>query len=474
MNIVLVRGNERPDAHTPIAEANVTGIYPPLGIAYVAASLRRQGHKVRILDAHALNLSVEAVARNVKNLGDDVVGVTSTSLNWLRCLRLLQAVKRQNQRLKVMVGGPHVALFGKLVAALPEVDAVVTGEGEFVTDAVLRRWAEGLEPQGVPGVVYRSVTGAIIDNGPATVVSDLDSLPFPAVDLLPLREYRALTIRKPFFTMLTSRGCPYSCGFCSQIYAGGSFRQRSPDNVVEEMAQYVEKYQARELILFDETFTIGEARVLKICELIRNRNLRFRWNIRARADTVTKTMAQELKAAGCYGIHIGVESGNRDLLVKMKKEITLEQVEHAFRVCREAGLETRGYFMLGYPGETRATMEETIALSLTLQLDWASYSITVPHPATAIFSEAVSLKLLEADYWEQYTRGAPPGPLPYFTTPEYSKAELEGLARKAYLRFYGRPTKLLAMVGSARLLANVKELLPTLWYLHTRRDAPEQ
>ncbi|MBN2054669.1 radical SAM protein [bacterium] len=465
MRISLIRGNERPDPHTPIREANVTGIYPPLGLAYLAGSLLRAGHEVRIIDAHALNLSPAQVAAIVVERRDELAGVTSTSLNWLRTIRIIRALRAAAPAIRIVAGGPHLALFAGASMAIGELDAAICCEGEEALPELVEVYAGGGEPRAVAGVVYRNADGEVVENPPRPPITDLDATGFPVYELLPVTRYRALTIQRPFYTMITSRGCPHRCGFCSQIYAGGAFRQRSPGDVVEEMAFYVEHRGAREIILFDETFTIGERRVLEICELIRQRGLRFRWNIRARADTITAPLARALKAAGCYSIHVGIESGADEILRRMRKDISLAQAEQALAISREAGLETRGYFMLGYPGETIATMAATIACSLRLPLDWASFSITVPQPATEIMADAVRTGLMPGDYWLRYAAGDPPGPLPYFTTHEYDESALERLLYSAYRRFYGRPSTIARIVTSGRLLRTLPELAGTLRYL---------
>lgn len=467
LRITLVRANERSDPDTPVEEANVTGLYPPLGIAYLAAALQLDNHDVRLLDAHALNLDPRQVAAEISARGDRLVGITSTTLNWIRALQVADAVKTAAPDCVLAVGGPQLSIFPREALFFEVIDIAVVGEGEDTIREIAAAVAEGTGIHGIPGTVTKE-NGKIRMHAAREPIGDLDSIPFPAINLLPLEKYRALTIRRPFLTMITSRGCPYRCGFCSQVYVGGTFRQRSPRNVFAEMAQYVRQYRVREIILFDETFTVGEERVLEICDRIVSSRLKFRWNIRTRADTVTARMLKALRRAGCYGVHIGIESGDPRILEVMKKDISLPQIRQAVRWSREAGLETRGYFMIGYPGETIEEIKRTIAFSTQLGLDWASYSITVPQPATDIQEDAVRMGLMAPDYWLKFSRREPCPPLPYFTTPNLNTATLEKLHRQAYRRFYARPALILRKLFSKRLYSNLIDLTDTVAYLATR------
>jgi radical SAM superfamily enzyme YgiQ (UPF0313 family) len=234
---------------------------------------------------------------------------------------------------------------------------------------------------------------------------------------------------------------------------------RSAGSVVDEMELYVRRYRAREIIVFDETFTVDRQRVLDICREIAARGLRFRWNIRTRVDTVDEGMLAALRQAGCRGLHMGVESGSQEILDAMGKGITLAQVRGAFRAARRLGFETRGYFMIAYPGETLETIRRTLALSRELDLDWASFTITIPNPGTALCGD------LAGDYWRDYVLGRTDAPAPFFTTADYTAAALCRIRERAYRDFYLRPGFLLGKLFSRnawRLLRNMVHNAPLL------------
>ncbi len=464
----LIRPNERPDPLTPLEEANVTGIYPALGIAYLASSLLKENLPVKLIDAHAENYSAEDIAKIIAKENIDIAGISTTTLNWLRTLRIAKEIKKASPKTFVIVGGPHLSLYPKEAVSHPQIDAGVIGEGEFILPKIVKMVAEENIIYPIDGVATK-VNGKVVVKYPKSAISNLDDIPFPAVELLPLKKYLALTIKRPFFTTITSRGCPYKCQFCSQIYSGGIFRTRSPKNVVDELEKYVKKYKAKEIIFFDETFTINEKRVVAICELILKRGLKFRWNIRARADTLTPIMLRALKKAGCYGVHIGVESGNQNILNKMKKDITIEQVEYAFKIAKEMGFETRGYFMLAYPGENMETIRQTIEFALKLPLDWASFSITVPHPGTPIYEEAIKMGLIQEDYWKLYTLNKINYKIPYFKIEGLSSSDLEKLLKYAYRKFYFRPSWVLNKLTSKRLYGDILSAISTISYILKRK-----
>ncbi|MCX5796298.1 MAG: radical SAM protein [Elusimicrobia bacterium] len=456
LNILLIRCNER--LGLPARETNSTGIYPPLGLAYIAAALRQAGFRdIRVLDAHALGLSWEQFHAFVLSNPADVVLFTAATLVWPNIVKAARLVKAAHPSCLVGAGGPQLGAYPEESLACDDIDFGIRGEGETAVVQALQAIASQQDLGSVEGAVFRK-DGKIVTR-PAAAIQDLDAAPFPAVDLLPRRAYRALNVDHPFFSMVTSRGCPFACKFCAQIHSDQPFRMRSAGNVVDEMELYVRRYAAREIIVFDETFTVDRQRVLDICREIGSRGLRFRWNIRTRVDTVDEDMLAALRQAGCRGLHMGVESGAQEILDAMRKGITLAQVKKAFQAARRLGFETRGYFMLAYPGETLETIRQTLALSRELDLDWASFTITIPNPGTALCGD------LAGDYWRDYVLGRTDAPAPFFTTAEYTAEALCGIRGQAYRDFYLRPGFILGKLFSRngwRLLRNIVYNAPSL------------
>ncbi len=282
-------------------------VVPPLGLAYLASTLEREGHRVNILDAFALGMSWTAFESEVKKQKPDLIGIgglTPTIDITLRAIRICRPHTRT-----LVVGGPHISVFQQeFFRDCPELDFGIVGEGETAFSQLVKRLEEGKDPWDIPGLV-----GAEKKNPPGNFIHDLDSVPFPSRHLLPNHAYRyALWPGKRITTMITSRGCPYSCIFCDKSIFGSRWRARSPDNVLDEMEQIVKDFKIRSIILYDDLFTLNKQRVIEICQGILDRGLRIDWKCEGRVDRVDEEVLGWMKKAGCSLIAYGVESGNQD------------------------------------------------------------------------------------------------------------------------------------------------------------------
>ncbi len=459
--LVLIRVNERYGVHPFLREDNVSGVYPPLGIAYLAGAARAAGFAARLIDAHAENLSRVQIVRRIRSFGATVVGITSTTFNWPVVASLARDVRQVLPEVQIWVGGPQLSLYPDECMTVEAIDAAVIGEGDRVVVEMLQRLHDGEALDGLPGTLVRA--GDDLVRGPERPpIEDLDALPLPDLDLLPLDRYRALTLPSPFTTMITSRGCPFRCRYCSQVYVGGTYRQHGVERILREMDRAIHRYGAREIVFFDETFTLKRQRVLDLCQAIVDRGWDVRWNVRTRIDRVDDEVLAALKEAGCVGIHVGIEAGTHRVQALMNKNLRLDGLAAALEGARRVGLETRGYFMLGFPGETREEIERTIDLACSLPLDWASFTITQPAPCTGIYLDALADGTFERDYWREYTLGIAADPPGYFTSPGLDTAELERLLRRAYRRFYLRPSLVVRKAASARLWRELPSSLRTM------------
>ena len=459
--VMLIRVNERLGVHPFLEETNVSGIYPPLGVAYLAAAAREAGFVASILDAHAENLTLVQQIRRIRRFDADVVGITSTTFNWPVAAQLARDLKQVFPGLQVWVGGPQLSLYPDECMTVEAVDVAVIGEGDETLVELLRRLEAGEPLAGVAGTLVRQ-HGELVRAEMRLPIQDLDQLPMPAIELLPLERYRALTLPTPFTTMVTSRGCPFRCRYCSQVYVGGSYREHGAQRVLDEMERAVTHHRAREVVFFDETFTMKRQRVLDVCEGILGRDLGVRWNIRTRIDRLDDELLEALHAAGCVGIHVGVESGVPRVQKLMNKNLKLDRLASALEGAQRLGLETRGYFMIGFPGETREEIEETIRVARDLPLDWASFTITQPAPGTDIYQTALEEGLYKRDYWRDYTLGVVEEPLGYFTSEGLSTPELEALLHKAYRSFYMRPSMILSKMRNRRLWREIPSTARTM------------
>jgi anaerobic magnesium-protoporphyrin IX monomethyl ester cyclase len=358
--------------------------YPPLGIAYISAVLEQEGYVVRIFDfsLHP-EKSVDEKINEVIEFKPDVIGITCMTNTYANALEIARRVKKSRD-IPIIFGGPHATVLPEETLDNGEVDYVVTGEGEHTTLKLIKSSREGLED--IPGIGYRE-DGNIHVNPPGPYIQNLDGLPYPARHLLDLEAY---TLSAPdggkMASVMSSRGCPYGCTYCFKDLFGRRYRARSPEDIVEEILELKNKFGYNYIYFIDDLFTYDAGRVGKICSLIKEKNLEISWQCLARVDRVDYNLLKTMKEAGCFKIHFGIESGNPKILKRIRKAINLDQVREAVENCRKVGIKTKGYFMLGLPGDTEETMRETIKFAYDLRLDEWMFSVTTPFPGTEMWA----------------------------------------------------------------------------------------
>lgn len=354
--------------------------FPPLGLLYVAAAARVAGHEVRVLDCTFLRR--EEAARRVLAARADVVGISCLSTLEDDCFGLARLLRGRCRLL--VAGGPLPTCDpGRF---LEDFDAVVRGEGERTLVELLAALEAGRDLAGVPGVVARAGR----DGGdalPRPFEPDLDELPFPARDLLPNEAYIADGRRRSgtaVTTVMSTRGCPYACDFCSNVVFGASYRARSPGGVVDEVEQALRLGYDR-ISFADDVFTLEPDRVAAVCEEIRRRGLRFAWECLGRVDGFDVPLARVMRGAGCDRVFFGIESGVDSVLRLMDKRTTAEQSRGAVLAAHEAGLQVGAFFILCYPGETDDTVLQTLRFLTALPLDYAGLTVPYPLPGTGLY-----------------------------------------------------------------------------------------
>ena len=415
---------------------------PPLGLAMVAAVLEKNGYLVKILDLPVLGFSENSLSTVIRQEKPDVVGVTAMTPMINSAVSIVEKVKECDSNITVVLGGAHATILPEeTLKSIPEIDVIVRGEGEQTTlelVKVLEKNPDSLNQ--VLGITCRE-RGSVRSNPLGPPVSDLDTLPFPAFHLLPIGKYRLhppFGRRTPVMPIITSRGCPYRCIFCSKAVFGKKYRSNSPTYIVNEVLFLMEKFGVKEIKFYDDVFTLDRKRIVTLCMQLKERGMDIPWSCETRVNLVESELLKMMKDAGCYMIEYGVESGNQGILNSLKKDSTLEKTIEAFKLTHEAGIETVAYFMLGSPQETSETIDETIEFAKKIDPDFVQFSTTTPYPGTELYSLAVEEGYVPKK-WEEYMYADLKSvDNPGFGTKTLSGEELREWNKKAYTSFYLR------------------------------------
>ena len=356
--------------------------FPPLGISYIAASLRKAGHEVSLIDCTFMQK--ENALAKARAVQAEIVGIYCMATMLDECLWFAKSLREQTRLL--VAGGPLPTCEPN--SFLQEFDVVVRGEGEQTMLDLLDAVQKGSDLDEVKGIVYRDPnSNEVRMNGNRPFAENLDQLSFPARELLPNDAYMKYSKKKYGYsisTVLTTRGCPYRCEFCSNVVFGGSYRARSPKNVVDEIEETLRLGYDR-ISFADDVFTMQKERVGQICEEIQRRGLNFKWECLGRVDSIDAPTAAKMKEAGCTRIYFGIESANPEILKLMNKRITPQQARNAVQIAHDAGIEVGAFFILFYPGDTNETVLQTIHFATSLPLDYLGLSMPYPLPGTALF-----------------------------------------------------------------------------------------
>ncbi len=411
---------------------------PPLGLAYIAAVAQKAGEEVLIIDSPTLGFTNEEVVSEIKHLRPHLLGLSATTFNVKETLHIISQSKVALPNLFTVIGGPHVSFTDEeTLQECPELDAVVRGEGEETFRELLETVSSDGDLSGVLGLTYRR-DEKVFRNPSRPFIKDLDSIPFPAFHLLPMERYFVLSGRR-FACMVTSRGCPFGCNFCSSSQLFGKvWRFRSLESVVAEMEMLKSRHGVQEIEFLDDTFTINRKRAAAICERIIARKLNIEWTASARVACLDVDLAREMKEAGCFARYIGFESGSQEVLDSISKGIRVEQVEETMEVTRKAGLETIGSFIIGSLADTVSTIRKTIHFAKRLAPNYAQFTLLTPYPGTPLFEKAKAKGLLAETDWSKFTIVNP-----VLKHPTISAQKLLRYLHWAYTSFYLRPAFLL-------------------------------
>ncbi len=441
------------------------GVSEPLGLAYLASNLEKNGFSVQIIDAPAEELTNRDIVENC--IGEDVnlIGVTFLTPMFSSIKELTEQIKKFHPGVTIIAGGPHPsALPERTLEEISSIDVICIGEGERTIVEVSEYLSGKGKIEDIKGIAYRDGDcDEIRLNSPRPMENSLDSLPTPARHLLPMKEYKLTATRTKGSgfcpTIILARGCPFNCQFCSHPF-GRTFRHHSVDRIVREVTELINNYEITQVNFEADTLTINKAFVLELCNAIIDRKLNIAWTCESRMDTIDEEMLLIMKQAGCWQISYGVESGSQRLLDSIVKGVTKEKIIETFRITKKVGISIRGFFMLGLPTETKEESLKTIHFARKLNPLWAQFTVTIPYPGTPMFEQLRNEGRIQHYNWTDYNTwgGWADKKLPYVSEGR-TEEEIKELQKKAMRMFYMRPVALFKHIKSISTLRDFNKLV---------------
>lgn len=410
---------------------------PSIGLGYLAAVMEREGIELKICDARYFNMGDQTLIGEIHNFSPDMIGFTAMTHEIRRTITIAEKLK-DKLNVPVIIGGCHItALPVRTMEEFPVIDYGVLGEGEGTLLDIIKYIEGNAKIKDVEGIVYR-YNGRIFENKPRKPIADLDSLPFPAFYHYFKQRGKSLSLSNLYYQIFSSRGCPFNCAFCMRVL-GKTLRRRSAESIIEEINFAITEYGAHTINFADEIFLFNDEKTKDILTKFVEKGIpkKIKWSGLTRADLVDQKLVNLAQKAGCYRLEIGVESGNNDILKRINKNITREQIESAVSIIKRAGIKVATYYILGHPGENERTIWETIDLAVKLNTDTIAVGIMVPYPGTKIYEWArgnyfgYKLRSIDWDDYDKFGRSA-------LEIEGLPINKLESFQRRAYIYFYLR------------------------------------
>jgi len=410
-------------------------IHPPIALAYLSSCLKKWNNsQVRIIDAVLENYDVDQILSAMDNFNPNLIisPIGSYSFNW--DLKQLMIIKSGLKCKTVVFGEMPTVLAKEILEKHQGIDFCILGETELATSEIVNFLENKKTIEQIPGVTYRD-NNRVIKANERKFIENLDLIPFPDRSLLKNEKYHCIPFFSKFFTDLTtSRGCPFNCKFCTtNKFWGKKFRKRSPENILEEIKECVEKFNIKAFFIPDETFTVDRRWVKEIIDGFKD--LGIKWALQTRVDLVGKEILQEMADSGCVYIHYGAESGSQKILDYYQKGITVQQIKDAFKWSREANIETCATFIIGCPEETADSARATIELAKEIKADYYHFSPLIPCLLSDFFYEFKKQGILKHYRFEEYVK-----PNIVFKPKYLSETEIEEFLKKAYKETVMKPS----------------------------------
>jgi anaerobic magnesium-protoporphyrin IX monomethyl ester cyclase len=436
----------------------------PIGLMYIAAVLQKGGVTVEILDAFMADSDFQAgsgetltvgmpfdqIKQQIQTRKPDIVGIAGPFTCQIEnALKVSRIVKEVNPKILTVMGGPHVTLVPKdFLEEAKDVDIAVIGEGEYAMPEVAQAF-EGKKPySGILGIAFRQ-NGAVTVNPLRPLIDNLDELPYPAYDLVDMEQYLSpkkigyRSFQNRAVSMITSRGCPFNCCFCAvHLHMGKKFRAHSAEYVLNHIQYVVEKFEVKNIFFEDDNLTLDLARFEAICDGIIQRKIKIGWETPngVRADCLNLALLKKMKQSGCQSVFVGVESGDQQVLDNVIcKSLDLKRVVEFAKDSKSIGLKTGAFYIIGFPGETKADMQRTVDFALGLKRDYdvgMHLFMATPSYGTRLYDECKAKGYIASDLtWNSFASARQPKGMPLITTNEFTPQEVKDIAAKALAEY---------------------------------------
>lgn len=433
-------------------EATWENLWPPHTLMYISSLLKRDGHKVKLVDGMVECKSIDYLPNAIGDFNPELAIVNTATATIYGDIRSACYLKN-NYNSKIALFGVHpTSTHYELLKKNNDIDFVIRREPEITAKELANFLEYDKSLNNLEGITYRE-NGEIKVNKDREFV-DLNTLPFPDRSCVNQSNYTLPFSKKPFTLISTSRGCPFGCIYCAvHQYYGKKFRAREPKSVVDEIEEVVLKYKIFDFLFWADEALFQQKTMERISDEILNRGLKIRWFCNSRADTISFEILKKMKKAGCWLMSFGIESGSQKILDNINKNLKLEHIEEAVNITRKAGIETIGHFIFGLPGETKKTAKKTIKFAKKLALDYAQFYIATPYPGTKFFTYAKENNLIETyDYSKYEISNA------VVRTKELSPEQLMKIRKKAYMSFYLNPSFILKRFFNIKTKKELKNL----------------
>jgi radical SAM superfamily enzyme YgiQ (UPF0313 family) len=435
------------------------GAFPPIGLSYLAGYLlERTKNDVCILDALAEKLDCLQILERISEYRPDIVGTTIFTPTFYDSIQIIRAIKKKMSDCYVCVGGTqHLRMFLEETLSHPEIDFAVRGEGEIIFANLVDALGNRTPLEEVEGISFKK-DGKVISVGKEGYIKDINQLPKPAFQIMPLEKYKsAIGSGQPVGTIATSRGCPYECTFCDRPYR--SYRSYDNERILSEMKYFYDR-GIKEFVFFDDMFNLKPERVIGISESIAIMFPEAAWCFRGRADQVTQEMLDKAKKAGCRQIMFGIEAAKDEDLKAIKKKITTKQLVDSIALCKKSGIETSTNWIIGLPcHKSRKDILHLLDFAIKSGSDYAQFNIMIPYYGTEVFNEGVERNILPPDFWREYILNPSPNAYIPIWNEYFSREELSELLKKCYHEFYMRPSKIIDQLFRIRSISQFKTKL---------------